>query len=364
MTATNRALEFVPPGYEVLGEVGRGGMGIVLKAKELESGDIVALKILPRERGTSDVLQDRFALESELGNFLHHADIVEIYDAGKTDKFLWIAMELLDGADLGKAIADPTFTFADRIRVLIRASLALQHAHERGVIHRDVKPSNIFLTKSGDVKLLDFGVAKVGSKKLTESGNIVGTPGYMSPEQIMSQGVTSQTDVFALGVVAYEMLTGKMPWTADTQHALLMAICVSPPRPFKDNVPPNNLEPAKLEAMHRVIHKALDGEPTRRQASAFAFAEELENVLYARSNHTVDLTKEITGRWSEQRIEWARARAAQIESAKTPEELSAALAVAVDAEEKERGRSRLWTVLVAAFAAAIGVVSYLLLAGE
>jgi serine/threonine-protein kinase len=354
----SRALEFVPRGYEVIDEIGRGGMGIVLRAKKIESGQFVALKILPYDASVPDVMTDRFAVESSLGHVLTHPDIVQIFEYGKTDRFMWMAMELLEGDDLSTAMYETELGLSDRIGIIVRAANALHFAHERGIIHRDIKPSNVFLTRKGEVKLLDFGVAKVGATKLTATGNLVGTPHYMAPEQIMSQIASPRSDVFALGVLCFELLTGELPWNGANAAAVLMSICVTAPQQFRELASMLQLAPQRSEALHRVIHRAIDAEPTRRFESTKAFAEALERALVDAPVGDVQKTQEIAGSWSERRIEWALARAARISAEKKRNEPTPRIEVPATSERREG--SRLLLVLAIVFIAAIGVVSWLL----
>jgi serine/threonine protein kinase len=353
--------ELSQAGFDVLKEIGRGGMGIVFRAQQRADDRIVALKVLPLAGIESPTLEKRFDLEAEIGRYLNHPDIVAVHSAGRGKHAAWIAMELLSGFDLTSAIDDPKFSVDERIQVLLRTALALHHAHEQRVIHRDVKPSNIFLTGDGRVKLLDFGVAKLADLSITQTGQLCGTPSYMAPEQVMSQPLTPATDIFALGVVAFRTFAPIMPWDAESPHALLMAICVMPPKLFRDAVRADNrfgLSAEQIETLHAIIHRAIEAEPTRRFGSAFELGEAFEQFLLGKT--PAPRAPEATGHWSTHRVEWARARAARLEL-ESKERAAAPLETAADAgEEEERSLPLLYLVLFAAFGVGLAVVAWLL----
>lgn len=361
--------ELSAAGFDVLEEIGRGGMGIVFRAKQRAENRIVALKVLPIAGVDSPTLEKRFDLEAEIGRYLSHPDIVMVYGTGRGEHAAWIAMELLSGFDLTSAIDDPKFSVDERLEVLLRTSLALHHAHEQRVIHRDVKPSNIFLTGEGHVKLLDFGVAKLADLSITATGQLCGTPSYMAPEQVMSQPLTRATDIFALGIVAFRTFAPIMPWDAENPHALLMAICVMPPKLFRDAVRANNrfgLSDEQIEALHRIIHRAIESEPTRRFATAFELGEAFEQLLLGKAPAPAQsapaVGRTMTGHWSTHRMEWARARAARLEL--EDKSASAALPEALenDGGDEERSLPIIYLALLIAFGVGLAIVAWLLFA--
>ena len=365
-------------GFQIVGELGRGGMGVVYRAMHAQSGQTVALKVLPV--AADQMLLSRFSQEIQIARMLDHPSIVRVYDAGFGQSHAWIAMEVLDGFELWEAMPDTRFTLEERVGVIARVAIGLHHAHEQGIVHRDVKPSNIFLTRDGRVRLLDFGVAKLRNVRLTKTGKTVGTPQYMAPEQIQAQTVDARTDVFALGAVAYEVLTGVPPWAGENDHQLMMAICTRPPRPFTEAFNARNwwgLAPHALKNLQRVVHTALTTEPSRRQQTMLEFAEGIERFMVAGASE--EMLAEIPGAktkgWSEQRIDWAQARAARIrvESVSAPpaapegaQAIDGASGEVVSAVPETRGDDDdeakdssvvVWVVLCAVFAIGLVIAS-------
>ena len=368
-------------GYQITGELGRGGMGVVYAGIQLETGMPVALKVLPSS--SSEGLIRRFDQEIKIATMLDHPDIVKVFASGWGHEHAWIAMEVLDGFELWQAIQDRNFTLSDRISVLVRIAYALQYAHEHNIVHRDVKPSNVFLTRDGGVRLLDFGVAKMRDVRLTKTGKTVGTPQYMAPEQIMAQKVDARTDVFALAAVAYEVLAGVPPWHGEHDHQIMMAICTAPPRPFSDAVKGGKLIelPERIVGrLQAVLHKGLSAEPTRRHKDMTELAQALEACLRAASTEETEAVvaeqPESAQQWANRRIDWAQARAARlrVESlapADDPDGTNptapvaaepAPAAVAMAAEEEESdGSMVVWVVLCGVFAVGLGIAPYFVL---
>jgi serine/threonine protein kinase len=220
------------PGYQVEHLLGHGGNSAVYRALQEATGSTVALKVLTLQRHDLGAALARLEREARIGRRLVHPDIVPVLDFGQDGRRAWIAMELLDGFELTHALTDPSFRLKDRLDVVLRVAGALHYAHGQGVVHRDVKPSNIFMTREGGVRLLDFGIAHVKvDLRLTRSGVIVGTPRYMAPEQVTGGEIDPRTDVFSLGVVLYQALTGALPWEADSIPKLIIAVATRPPHP-------------------------------------------------------------------------------------------------------------------------------------
>ncbi len=352
-------------------------MGVVYRGIQRATQLKVALKVLPTS--ADQTLMKRFSMEMRIARMLEHPSIVRVFDAGVTETHAWIAMEVLDGWELWEALPDPNFKLEERVGVIARVALALHHAHGHNIVHRDVKPSNIFLTRDGRVRLLDFGVAKLKNVRLTRTGKTVGTPQYMAPEQIQAQPVDARTDIFALGSVAFEVLTGVPPWKGDTDHQLMMGICTRPPKPFREAFNERGwwgLAPHAMNNLHRVVHTALTNEPGRRQQSMLEFAQGIESFMTA--NASEDELAEVASPqqvWSEQRIDWAQARAARIRvgsstSAPPPAEAQTvdaqtgealpvpALPAEIEADDEEEDSSVvLWAVLCGGFALALVIAS-------
>src|SRR5258707_12821058 len=217
--------------YEIIGKLGEGAVGVVYRARDSAIGRVVARKMLSGELGAEDELHRRFEREAEAIGRLSHPNIVTVYDLGKSDGQLFMAMELLEGDDLRSLIERKVdVPLADRVRILVQICEGLAYAHSRGVVHRDIKPANIVVTSTGRVKILDFGLARVATRAtITRKGMILGTPDYMAPEQAMGKLVDGRSDVFSAGSVFYEFLTGEKPFKGKTLHAVLFQIIQEQP---------------------------------------------------------------------------------------------------------------------------------------
>ena len=210
--------------YRILEEIGRGAMGIVFKALSLNSGEFVALKILAEKLADNPEMLRRFEREGLAASALHHPNICNVFEAGTWKDRPYLVMELLDGRPLDEVLAAGPLPAAQVTRIAIDVAAALEAAHAIGVVHRDIKPANLFLTAAGTVKVLDFGLAKVRptsapmgddaptiAMAITRKGMILGSIPYMSPEQITSEPLDGRSDLFSLGVVMFELATGKLP---------------------------------------------------------------------------------------------------------------------------------------------------------
>ncbi len=306
-------------GYRLRRELGRGGMGVVYLADDLGHDRPVAIKWL----GTSvdaDLLA-RFAQEANIGKLLDHPDIIKVLDYGTSRDGSWIVMEYLDGFELTHSMKDDSFGLEDRVKLMVRVCLAVDYAHQRGIIHRDIKPSNVFMTRDGGVRLLDFGIAKLHDAQLTRPGMILGTPRYVAPELTQGAPVDARADVFSLAAVAYEVFTGARPWPQSDPVQLLMAKTGKPPQPFRDQLDPRRfpVDPPAAELLHQIVHRGIVQDPELRYPSALDLAVALEGFL--KRTDTVDatgafrvpdLSAENTAAWGTRQIAWARARAARM----------------------------------------------------
>src|SRR5947199_7761065 len=231
--------------YEVLTHVGAGGMGDVWRARDKRIGRDVAVKVLPDSYAPGDERVRRFEQEARAAGALNHPGLVTIFDVGTMDGSPYIVMELLEGETLRDAIGDviPTpLPLRKTIDYAIQIAAALAVAHEKGIIHRDLKPENIFITNERRVKILDFGLAKLApeasdardqtARRLTSTGMVVGTPGYMSPEQVRAKPLDYRTDLFSLGSVLYEMLTGRRAFDRDLAVETMTAVLNDEPEPL------------------------------------------------------------------------------------------------------------------------------------
>ena len=260
--------------YRVEEQIGRGGMATVYKAYQSALARFVAVKVLPEFLASEPGFKERFQLEAVAVARLRHPNIVAVYDYSDSSGTAYIVSEYVEGGTLaqqmGKALP-PEYV----ITTLRPVAAALDYAHARGIIHRDVKPSNILLGMSGSPVLGDFGLVKMveGGPALTQTGTLIGTPAYMSPEQCTGRDVGPATDLYALGIIAYEMLTGKLPYDADTPAAVINAQ-VTGPLPSARVV-----NPALPGGVDRVLAKALAKRPQDRYPDAGAFVAALETAI-------------------------------------------------------------------------------------
>lgn len=259
--------------YEIEAELGSGGMGVVYRAIDTRLGRPVALKTMsPTVLGNPEVLK-RFYREAQAAGQLHHPNIVTIYDIDEADGIPFIAMELLEGEDLEKIIAERRdLPLHRRLDIIVQTCRGLHYAHEHGVVHRDMKPGNIVVQPKGLVKIVDFGIARVGATTLTRTGAVMGTVMYMSPEQIRGHQVDARSDIFAVGVILYELLTFKSPFPGDDIPAILFKIVHEPPEPVSLHLPHC---PADLEL---IALKALEKERDQRYQTADEMAIELQSL--------------------------------------------------------------------------------------
>lgn len=261
--------------YQLLGEVGSGGMATVYRAYDRRHDRLVALKvILPHLRHNREFVE-RFQREGRNAAALRHPHIVPIYDSGILEGYPYLAMEYLEGGSLSDWMDQHQgpFPLRQAAGILSQIGSALDHAHQHGVIHRDVKPSNILLTREGEAQLSDFGIARaVWDSRLTESGARLGTPAYMAPEQARGQETDRRTDIYALGVVLYELATGRPPFRGNTNAVLYQHVHEPPPSPRR-------LNPQLPREAEGVILKALAKKPKQRYQSATQLATAFQNAV-------------------------------------------------------------------------------------
>ena len=235
--------------YRIISEIGAGGMGVVYKAEDLRLGRFVALKFLPPQLMRDDDARRRLFAEARAASTLDHANVCTIYDVEELpDGRAFIAMAFCDGETLKTRLDRGPFAANDAARIALQVAHGLARAHQAGIAHRDVKPANIMITSDGEAKLLDFGIAKfAGGGDLTRTGTTVGTIAYMAPEHVRGGVGDARSDVWALGVVLYEMLAGRRPFTGADDYELLQAI-VEKPVPA---LPASGAEPANCRASSR-----------------------------------------------------------------------------------------------------------------
>ncbi|MFO7784381.1 MAG: CHASE2 domain-containing serine/threonine-protein kinase [Thermodesulfobacteriota bacterium] len=258
--------------FEIQGELGKGAMGLVYKARDPKINRLLAIKTIrfsdEFEEEVIQEIKDRFFAEAEIAGQLSHPSIVTIYDAGEDGDLTYMAMELLEGKDLDKFITKGNLLPLTKVlNVVARVADALAFAHRANVIHRDIKPANIMLLEAGGVKVTDFGIAKAISSSRTRTGVILGTPNYMSPEQIMGQKIDRRSDIFALGVLFFQLLTGRLPFQGENLSNLLYQITQVRHPSIRE------INPKIPKACEQIIDKALAKNPADRFQSASEMAE-------------------------------------------------------------------------------------------
>jgi tetratricopeptide (TPR) repeat protein/tRNA A-37 threonylcarbamoyl transferase component Bud32 len=245
--------------YKILEKLGEGGMGVVYKAQDTKLDRIAALKFLPQHLTSDPVEKERFVHEAKAASALNHPNITTIYEIDEYEGQMFIAMEYCEGRTLKQIIEKETLSIKKVLDIGIQICEGLTIAHEKGIVHRDIKSANIMLTPRGQVKIMDFGLAKLkGATKLTETRSTLGTAAYMSPEQAQGEEVDQRSDIFSFGVVLYELLTGQLPFKGEHQAAIIYSIINEEPQPPARF---NNQVPAKLEDM---VFKALAKERDER----------------------------------------------------------------------------------------------------
>ncbi len=261
--------------YRILEQIGLGGMATVYKAYHAAMDRYVAIKVLPQHLARDPNFRARFQREARAIARLEHLYILPVYDAGEDEGIPYLVMRYTDSGDLSDLIARQSLTIARAVQLISQVAAGLAYAHRLGVIHRDVKPANVLLSRAGDVLLTDFGIAKIYEEtlQLTSEGTMVGTPAYMAPEQVQGQPVDARTDIYALGVVLYQALTGECPFMADTPLALALMHIHNPLRP------PRQLNPNIPESLERIMLRALAKSPADRFQTADEMAEALHNAL-------------------------------------------------------------------------------------
>lgn len=259
--------------YEILGELGHGAMGNVYKAKDPLIDRVVAIKTinLSLALDEKEEYEERFYQEAKAAGRLNHPNIVTIYDVGKSGDVAYIAMELLQGRELRDIMNDGKLIPVDQVLdIAAQVALGLSYAHEHDIVHRDIKPSNIMVVRDGHAKITDFGIARMASSAVrTQTGMVLGSPKYMSPEQVMGKAIDQRSDIFSLGVMLYEMLTGQPPFVGENVNAIMYQTLNAV------QAAPSTMNPAVPEMANFIVAKALAKKVEDRYQNAKDFAVDL-----------------------------------------------------------------------------------------
>jgi len=281
--------------YEVLGELGQGAMGVVYKARDPLIDRVVAIKTinLGLAMEEKEEYEGRFYQEAKAAGRLNHPNIVTIYDVGKSGDVAYIAMEFLEGRELRDILKEGTLLPVEQVlSIVAQVALGLSYAHQHDIIHRDVKPSNIMVIRDGHVKITDFGIARMASSSVrTQTGMVLGSPKYMSPEQVMGKNLDQRSDIFSLGVLLYEMLTGQAPFDGENVNAIMYQTlnAITPP--------PSTLNPAVPEMVNFIVAKALAKKVEDRYQNAKDLADDLRTCCdtMPRGGPQVDISRSPSG---------------------------------------------------------------------
>ncbi len=264
--------------YQIIKVVGRGSMGVVYQASDPNIDRLVAVKVLRHDRISTETFVKRFLKEAKVIGRLSHPHIVTIYDVGEDQGTVYIAMEYLEGTSLSDLIRDKRLNVVESVETCIQIAETLDYAHRKGVVHRDIKPSNIVVLPDRQIKITDFGIAHIddsSSTLQTVAGEIMGTPAYMSPEQVLGQAVDGRSDIFSLGVILYELCSGRRPFGGEGKNLATVfneIIQVTPPEPAESKAPVSR-------KLSRLIMKLLEKEPAKRIQTGKALAETLKNCI-------------------------------------------------------------------------------------
>jgi serine/threonine protein kinase len=259
--------------YQLVEELGRGGMGVVYKAEDIKLKRTVALKFLPPELTHIPDVKDRFMREAQAAAALDHPNICTVYEFDEAEEKTFISMAYVEGQSLRKKLESGPLELDKALRIATQAAQGLQIAHKKGIVHRDIKSANIMVTEDNQAKIMDFGLARMtGGTLLTQEGTAMGTIAYMSPEQARGKEVDHRTDIWSFGVVLYEMLTGELPFKGDHEQAIVYAIRKDKPRPITEV---NAEIPQSIE---QVVEKALEKDADKRYQQVDELLDDLKSI--------------------------------------------------------------------------------------
>jgi len=292
--------------YVILREIGKGAMGIVYEGRDPNIDRRVAIKTARRDvmeaSGMADEMMQRFLREARAAGSLNHPNIITIYDASETDDVAWIAMEYLVGRDLRQILRESATLPQEEIAAIgAEVCEGLAVAHDAGIVHRDVKPANIMVLENGAIKVTDFGIAHVADSNLTLDGSLIGTPHYMSPEQFMGQPVDARSDLFSVGILLYELLTGAKPFNGEALSTVMHQVVKSSP------AEPRALNADVSDALYAVITKALSKRPQDRYQDGRIMARALRECLKPNPDMAIILSND---KWTEPSASGVRRAAA------------------------------------------------------
>lgn len=274
--------------YKILEKLGEGGMGIVYKAEDTKLKRMVALKFLPRDLTKEQGAKKRFLTEAQAAATLNHCNIVTVHEIDEHEEMVYIAMEFVQGENLKEKAGSGPLEIDEVLRLAMQMAGGLREAHERGVIHRDIKSANIMVNEKGQVKIFDFGLAKLkGQTMLTKAGTMLGTAAYMSPEQTQGAVVDQRSDIWSLGVVLYEMVTGEIPFKGEYVQAVIYSILNEEPEPV------SSLRADVPVELERIINKMLAKNPAERYQTVGHLLEDVK-TLKEDSTPEVSLSKKET----------------------------------------------------------------------
>jgi serine/threonine protein kinase len=270
--------------YQLIDEIGQGAMGVVYRAHDPQINRQIALKLLRQDRVTSEDLVQRFLKEAQAMGGLSHPNIATVYDTGRDHGTIFIAMEILQGKSLRDHMREKKLHHNEIVHIGDQVAEALDFAHRKGIVHRDIKPSNIIIDPDGNAKITDFGIAHIEDPTITQQtipGEILGTPLYMSPEQVKSNPVDGRSDLYSLGILLYEMATGTSPFKGDNFASIFQAILQdTPPAPELNDSPMSR-------NLSTLIMKSLSKDPDQRFQTGLEMAQQLKACLQRRQSDTM-----------------------------------------------------------------------------
>jgi serine/threonine-protein kinase len=265
--------------YEIEGKIGEGGMATVFRGRDQVLGRTVAIKVLSPRYAGDPTFVERFRREAQAAARLNHPNVVNVFDTGSDGNIHFIVMEYVQGRTLEDILrAEGRLQPERAVEIAENVAAALSFAHREGLVHRDIKPANVMITPTGEVKVMDFGIARASSTEtLTQTATVLGTASYLSPEQAQGEPVDGRSDIYSLGVVLYEMLTGQVPFTGDT------AVAVAYKHVREDPTLPTRIEPRIPQALEAVVMKALAKNPANRYQTSEEFRRDLERIRYGQA---------------------------------------------------------------------------------